>query len=143
MQLTDLEAVLRIEKENFSAPYGEAQYAYEIEDNPCAYLYVIEVDGNIVGYVDYWITFDSCQLCKIAIDQKYQHHGYGEQLMKFMFLEAETMECEAVLLEVRVSNGKAQSFYERLGFLEIHRRKDYYVNPKEDGIIFGKVLVGK
>jgi ribosomal protein S18 acetylase RimI-like enzyme len=36
---------------------------------------------------------------------------------------------------VRVSGSTARKLYEKFGFLEIGRRKDYYTDPREDAII--------
>ena len=42
------------------------------------------------------------------------------------------------MLEVRDSNEPAISLYEKLGFREVGRRKNYYRNPKEDALILRK-----
>lgn len=142
MKVEDLKEVLRIESENFSSPYNEQQYLYELEDNICAQLYIIKVADRIVGYIDFWITFESCQLCKIAVDKNYQGQGYGKQLMTFMFDKVKA-QCETIFLEVRESNQKAIAFYENFAFFKINKRKNYYVDPREDGIIMGKIVVGE
>lgn len=142
MQLDDVKEVVRIEKDNFTLPYEEKQYLYEIEDNLCAQLYVLKEEDVIVGYIDFWITFESCQLCKIAVDKNYQGKGYGKQLMEFMFDKVKD-ECETIFLEVRESIQRARAFYEGFDFWEINVRKNYYSDPVEDGIIMGKILVGE
>lgn len=142
MQLDDVKEVVRIENDNFTLPYEEKQYLYEIEDNLCAQLYVVKEDDVIIGYIDFWITFESCQLCKIAVDKNYQGKGYGKQLMEFMFDKVKH-ECETIFLEVRESNQRARIFYEGFDFWEINVRKNYYSDPIEDGIIMGKILVGE
>jgi ribosomal-protein-alanine N-acetyltransferase len=40
-----------------------------------------------------------------------------------------------VFLEVRSSNASARKFYERLGFFEMGRRRDYYSSPREDALV--------
>lgn len=142
MQIDDVKEVVRIEKDNFTLPYEEKQYLYEIEDNLCAQLYVLKEEDVIVGYIDFWITFESCQLCKIAVDKNAQGKGYGKQLMEFMFDKVKD-ECETIFLEVRESNQRARAFYEGFDFWEINVRKNYYSDPSEDGIIMGKILVGE
>ncbi|OCN04429.1 hypothetical protein A4S06_11185 [Erysipelotrichaceae bacterium MTC7] len=142
MTLADLPAVLAIENQVFSSPYNEANYAYEIEDSPVANLYVYMQDEKVIGYIDYWITFDSAQLCKVAVHPDKQHQGIGEQLMEYMFAHLDD-EVEHVFLEVRNSNKNAISFYEKLGFIEIDVRKNYYKDPTEDARIMGVMLVGE
>lgn len=142
MTINDLPEVLAIECSVFSSPYTLENYTYEIEDSPVANLYVYKDNGKVIGYIDYWITFDSAQLCKIAINPVYQRKGIGEKLMEFMFEHLDE-EVEHVFLEVRDSNAKAISFYEKLGFIEIDIRKNYYKDPTEDARIMGVMLVGE
>ena len=41
----------------------------------------------------------------------------------------------AFMLEVRPSNKNALMLYEKFGYTEVGRRKNYYLSPKEDAII--------
>lgn len=140
--IEDLKAIDEIEKESFSSAYKIEQYAYEIEDNPCAKLFVMEEDNEIVGFIDYWITFDSCQLTKLAIAGRHRLKGYARQLMDHMINDAIHEQCEAILLEVRESNDKAQNLYRSYDFIEINRRKNYYPDNHENAIVMGKAIGG-
>lgn len=143
MQTEDLDKVLEIEKECFTHPYTRENYEYELQDNPCAYLYVLKNDENeIVGFIDYWITFESCQLTKIAVAKKYRGNHYSCDMMEFMIEKAIEEECEAILLEVRVSNKVAISLYESYDFININTRKGYYSDNNEDAYVLGKVIGG-
>ena len=44
----------------------------------------------------------------------------------------------SLTLEVRASNGPAAALYEKLGFLQVGCRSNYYRNPKEDAYILRK-----
>ncbi len=142
MSVDDLTRVIEIENESFTSVYKKEQYEYELEDNPCAHLFVIEKEDTIVGFIDFWITFESCQLTKIAIASAYRGLGYACELMEFMFAFAEEQDCEAVILEVRESNLIAQSLYESYDFIEINRRERYYTDNNETAIVMGKPLKG-
>ena len=48
------------------------------------------------------------------------------------------MGSHCLTLEVRASNAPAIALYEKLGFAEIGRRKNYYRNPREDALILRK-----
>lgn len=139
----DVEAVLDIEKDCFKMPYNAEQYLYEFEDNPCAYIYGYYKEDQLIGFIDYWITFDCAQLCKIAVVESERNKGIASELMEYMCKDAGKHGCESVLLEVRASNDTAKSFYEKFDFMEVNVRKKYYDNPVEDAIIMGKVLVGE
>lgn len=142
MSVDDLERVIEIENESFTSTYNKEQYEYELNDNICAHLFVLEKDDEIVGFIDFWITFESCQLTKIAIASAYRSLGYACELMEFMFTFAENENCEAVLLEVRESNLIAQSLYASYDFIEINRRERYYSDNNETAIVMGKPLKG-
>ena len=43
-------------------------------------------------------------------------------------------------LNVRPSNKVAIALYERLGYIDYHRSKNYYTNPEEDRVIMRKPL---
>lgn len=142
MCMEDLDRIDEIEKECFTSVYKKEQYEYELEDNPCAKLFVLIDDNEIIGFIDYWITFDSCQLTKLAIAKKYQGNGYAYELMDHMIKDAINEKCEAILLEVRESNQIAQNLYKTYGFLEINIRKGYYTDNKENAIVMGKAIGG-
>lgn len=142
MKIEDLERVIEIEEESFSSVYKKEQYEYELEDNPCAHLFVLEEKGIIIGFIDFWITFDSCQLTKIAIAKAFRGLSYACELMEYMFSFAEKENCEAVLLEVRESNIIAQKLYASYDFIEINRRNGYYSDNNETAIVMGKPLKG-
>lgn len=142
MCIADLNRIDEIEKESFSSVYKKEQYEYELEDNLCAKLFVLEDENEIIGFIDYWITFDSCQLTKLAIAKKYRGKGYAHELMEFMIDDAIKENCEAILLEVRESNTIAQNLYKAYDFLEINVRKGYYTDNKENAIVMGKAIGG-
>ncbi len=142
MEISDLDRIVEIEKECFTSLYKKEQYEYELEDNPCAKLFVYVEDDIIVGFIDYWITFESCQLTKLAVASAYRKQGYASALMEYMIEDAIKEKCEAILLEVRKSNQAAIALYDSYEFLEIGERKGYYSDNHEDALVMGKVIGG-
>ena len=53
-------------------------------------------------------------------------------------IDAQEKKLAFVSLEVRVSNGDAIALYEKAGFKEEGRRKNFYRNPREDALIMKK-----
>ncbi len=129
MNLEDLAHVINIEYQCFKSKYTQKEFENELLDNPFAKLYVLEVNGDIVGYIDFWITFETAQLCKIAINPINQNKGYSKLLLDSMHDECIREGCEVITLEVRVSNHKAISLYEHYDYVKANIRKNYY----EDG----------
>lgn len=143
MQDRDLEAVLAIEAQAFSSHWTHQQMVYELHENTFAYLYVYEEDGIVLGYIDYWITFDTCQLASVAVSKEARRRGIAKVLMDEMIKAAEAKYCSVISLEVRMSNEPAKSLYQRYGFVEASIRKNYYSDNHEDAILMVKGLGGE
>ena len=142
MHTEDFEAVLKIEKELFSSsPWPQDFFEYEMNGNPFSNLLVYEKDGKVVGYIDYWITYEQAQIANIAVDKEYWKKGIATELLTYAIKDAIAQECENVSLEVRVSNTNAISLYQRFGFIEIAKRKNYYEN-NEDALYMVKPIGG-
>lgn len=141
MKESDLPQVLRIEEQLFTPPWNEAQFRYELFDNPYAHLYVLEEAGEILGYIDYWITFETAQLANIATAPGHQHQGVATSLMDAMIADCEAAMCENITLEVRIDNEVAKALYQRYDFIKVATRKQYYQDGC-DGDLMIKALGG-
>lgn len=142
MHPTDLEEVVYIDSLCFPIPWNKQQYTYELEDNHYANLYVLLKDDRIIGYIDFWVTFEICQLAKIAIHPAYRSKHYARELMDAMIKVAEHKGCENISLEVRCSNMIAQRLYETYNFIKVNVRKQYYQDNGEDALVLVKALGG-
>lgn len=143
MTMEDIDAVMALEAKTLHGRWTRKHFEYELNENEFAYLYVCEKDNNIIGFIDFWITFECCQLSAIAVDETYRGLGYAQGLMQIMMKQANQDGCERVMLEVRTSNKTAQQFYQKLDFYEMNRRKNYYNDNGEDAIIMAKALEGE
>ena len=135
MRLSDLDNIMPLEHQLFSSPWSKDDYIYELSSNPYAKYYVLE-DGKIVGYVGIWITYETAQITTIGIAKERQGEGLSKLLMNKVI--EETKDCEAITLEVRVSNVKAIKLYESYGFKKEAIRKDYYLDNHEDAYLMMK-----
>ena len=127
---TDLSKV--VDLENICFPKGGwtlEQFRYELLENPFSNLLVFEENQMIIGYIDWWITYEQAQLANIAVCPTNRKQGVGQQLLNKALQKAIEEECENMTLEVRVSNERAIQFYEKNGFITVNTRKNYY----EDG----------
>lgn len=107
-------------------------------------VHVLEDAGAVQGYVCYGATpmtdgvFD---LYWIAVDPKQQGHGYGQVLLRFVENEVRKQRGRMLLIETSSKGSYAPTlrFYQRAGYDEISRIKDFY-RVEDDKIVFCKKL---
>lgn len=138
----DLKELKVIEDESFVPPYTIDQLLYELKENPVSnYLVCVdEKNDKVVGFLDYWITFDSATICQIAVLEKYRNHGIASNLIEEMIKDLKAHDVEFLTLEVRKSNVKATKLYEKNGFLLITTKVGYY-SDGEDALYMMKGLI--
>ena len=129
MKESDLNVIMYLENTCFVAPWGLKDVKYELNDNPVSNLWVIESDlTGVVGFVDYWITFDSATVCQICINPVYQRKGLGSMLIEEMIKDCRTENVRNITLEVRDHNVAAIKLYEKHGFKKTIVKEGYYTN---------------
>jgi ribosomal-protein-alanine N-acetyltransferase len=135
MKEVDVLAVANIEDACFSSPYPEKEIRYELNENPVSHLYVATIDEEVVGYIDFMITFSSATITRICVTNEYRKNGIGQALLdKMIELCAKQEEkVEFITLEVRASNKSAINLYKKNKFEEITKKKQYY-DDGEDAI---------
>ena len=139
-KISDLVQMEPLEQVCFDPAWTKEQFLYELQENPFAHVLLME-EEKLIGFIDYWITFETCQLAQIAISPTYRQQGYAKVLIEEMIHAAEVAMCENISLEVRISNIHAIALYEKYGFMEVNRKKGYYHNG-EDAIFMIKPLGG-
>ncbi len=137
MEHDDIPIVAEIEKNNFSEPWSELAFKEELE-NELAICYVEKYLDKPVGYVCAQIVHPEAFLCTIACDNNLRRRGIGERLVSYLCDYCKYKRCESLSLEVRVSNIPAQKLYEKLGFENLGKRKNFYSKPTEDAYIMTK-----
>lgn len=135
MNLSDIDRILEIEHQSFTAPWSRNAFEGELTRNHFARYIVVEVDQLVVGYAGMWLIIDEAHITNIAIDPAFQGRKLGETLMRQMMTVAVWNGAVRMTLEVRVSNKKAQNLYEKLGFKSYGIRKRYYTDNGEDAMI--------
>ena len=87
---------------------------------------------RIVGFMGVWYMQDQMHLVTIAVDPAQQSRGIGARLLLDCVDLARDAELREVVLEMRVSNARAQSLYERFGFRRAGTLLAYYKDNDED-----------
>ena len=139
MNASDVTAIAELEKCCFSDPWSENSIASEL-NNPLSYWLVAEVDGEVAGYVGSQSVLDAADMMNLAVSSKYRKQGIGQALVRNLVQHLQQNNVIALLLEVRVSNAPAIALYEKMGFVQVGRRPNYYHNPREDALILRKGL---
>ena len=137
--MENLDDLVFLEKNCFNNAFKKDDFVYEIKDNPFSFIYGLFLDNKLIGYIDYWITFESSTISKIAVLKEYQNNGYGTKLLEFMInnLKSENNEVHFITLEVRISNIKAINLYKKFNFEIVNVKNNYYEN-KEDALYMVK-----
>ncbi len=107
-------------------------------------VHVVEDQSGIQGYVCYGptpLTEGVYDLYWIAVDPKLQGHGFGQVLLRFVENEIKRQRGRMLLIETssKESYGATLRFYERSGYEEISRIKDFY-RIEDDKIVYCKRL---
>ena len=139
MKASDVKAIAELEKCCFSDPWSENSIASEL-NNPLSYWLVAEVDGEVAGYVGSQSVLDAADMMNLAVSPKYRMQGIGQALVRNLVQHLQQNNVIALLLEVRVSNAPAIALYEKMEFVQVGRRPNYYHNPREDALILRKGL---
>lgn len=134
MRFSDIADVMEIELRSYTMPWTEPTFRSLLR-RPDAELLVAAVDGVLVGYAVSWYVLDQGELGNVAVAPNWRNRGVGRRLVCEVLGHAHQRGVREVFLEVRPSNQVARQLYERLGFQEVGRRRNYYMNPREDAVV--------
>ena len=94
-------------------------------------------EGDLVGYMCYWLVFDELRLMNLAVEPSMRRRGIASDLIQHMLSVGRESGAVRAVLEVRASNVAARSLYERVGFRQVALRRRYYTDPVEDAVLLG------
>src|SRR5699024_11918634 len=80
MRGNDIDAVLQLDLNCFSAPWNREIYEKEVNENDFAHYFIIKTDEKVIGYVGLWLVLEDAQVTNIAIAPEFRGYGIGEQL---------------------------------------------------------------
>ncbi|MEH6493779.1 ribosomal protein S18-alanine N-acetyltransferase [Halopseudomonas sp.] len=141
MQESDLDAVLAVEFAAFSHPWTRGIFLDCIKSGHECWLVFSGLQQ--VGHGVVSAAAGESHLLNITIKPESQGNGYGLALLEHLMGRARARDAEVTFLEVRESNRSAASLYERFGFNEIGRRRNYYpaVGGREDALVMAYSLI--
>ena len=137
MNAVHVPQVAALEKLCFADPWSEKSVASELENIWALWLVAVE-DDRVIGYIGSQTSIDETDVMNVAVHPDCRRRGIAEKLIKTLVMKLNEKGSHALMLEVRASNAPAIALYEKLGFLQVGCRKNYYRNPKEDALILRK-----
>ena len=108
--------------------------------NPAASFIVAEGPaGQVLGYAGLHVVLDEGYIDNVAVRPDCRRQGIGARLLE-VFCRFGQAHLAFLTLEVRPSNAAAVALYEKHGFQEAGRRKDYYTEPTEDALLLTRTF---
>lgn len=151
MTVADIPQVMEIDRLSFEIPWSEKSYRYEINESTQSFMVVLEwnreqattrwqrwlnirpyAEQRVVGYGGMWYIAGEAHISTIAVHPKGRGQGWGEILLAGMVQRGIMLQADEVALEVRISNRRAQSLYEKYAFQTVDIKPRYYRNNDED-----------
>lgn len=136
LELRDLNAIERIERESYPTPWSRSMFAGELAKPSSISLGAYESDGSaLVGYLVVSRYVDAWHVMNVAVTPAYRRRGIARLLLERLFEQTASDERRGYTLEVRVSNEGAIKLYQGLGFVARGVRRGYYTDNREDALI--------
>lgn len=138
--LEDVNSIKEIEIECELAPWMINDYELELSREDSIF-FVVKCNSKVIAFLlsrlitsSYSNTDNTIELYNVGVRRNYRNKGIGRLLLKELITKGVIFNVQNIFLEVRKSNKTAISLYNGFGFKVIYDRKDFYTNPKEDGL---------
>lgn len=126
--------IAALERACFSHPWSEDALRDELWNDSAVVVVAEGEDGTVLGYAGLQTVLDEGYINNVAVDPRFRRQGVAGQLVE-AFLRFGAARLAFLTLEVRTSNAPAIALYEKYGFTQAGRRRDYYDDPKEDALL--------
>jgi ribosomal-protein-alanine N-acetyltransferase len=139
MDESHVSPIAQLETLCFSDPWSETSIASELASRLSYWLVAVE-DGQVLGYIGSQSVLGESDMMNVAVHPDHRRRGIAEMLVTALSHDLKERDNVCLTLEVRASNMPAIGLYEKLGFVQVGLRKNYYRNPREDALILRKTL---
>ena len=135
----DIGQVAELERRAFSQPWSEEGIRHYLTSGLT--LFVVAKNGpQVAGYAAVMCILDEGNLVSIVVEESCRQMGIAGELLDILYEELKKEQVTSLHLEVRKSNEPAIRLYERDGFELVGERKGFYDRPKEDALLYRKLL---
>ena len=139
MEKAHIAQVANIEKSIFSIPWSEDAFEKSNLSDDTIYLVAVEQD-KVIGYCGVYISFEVGNITNVAVDANFRKKHVATALIEELIYLCKGKKMTQIVLEVRETNVPAIKLYEKLGFVEMGIRKNFYKKPTENALIMSKEL---
>jgi [ribosomal protein S18]-alanine N-acetyltransferase len=136
LELRDLNAIERIERDSYRTPWSRSMFAGELAKPSAVSLGAFEPEtGELLGYLIISRYVDAWHVMNLAVAPGYRRRRIAASLLERLFELTAGEDRRGYTLEVRVSNDVAIRLYEQAGFRARGIRRGYYTDNREDALI--------
>ncbi|MCA0985071.1 GNAT family N-acetyltransferase [Halobacillus yeomjeoni] len=101
-----------------------------MNDSPDQKVFVVEVEGKVVGYIMGIIEADENEgrtgtLQELFVDEFYRREGLGTELCKHMFEWFWSHNISTIQLSLEAGHPKVHAFMESVGFITVRTKYEY------------------
>jgi [ribosomal protein S18]-alanine N-acetyltransferase len=141
ISVAEIESIIILDRLCFGGLWSIDSYRRELT-NENSHFVSISIDKSLqpttagmIGFGCFWAILDEAHITLLGIHPDYQRQGLGKLLLVALLDRARAIDMARATLEVRASNQNAINLYEKYGFQTVGRRKKYYQDNNEDGVI--------
>jgi ribosomal-protein-alanine N-acetyltransferase len=136
LELRDLNAIERIERDSYRTPWSRSMFAGELAKPSSVSLGGFDPEtGDLLGYLIISRYVDAWHVMNLAVAPGYRRRRIASSLLERLFELTSGEDRRGYTLEVRVSNDVAIRLYEQAGFRARGIRRGYYTDNREDALI--------
>ncbi|MDO8720425.1 MAG: ribosomal protein S18-alanine N-acetyltransferase [Polaromonas sp.] len=145
MTAGDLDTVVAIESKIYPHPWTRGNFSDSLK---AGYQALVLTGGSgpsaeLLGYFVAMKGVDEVHLLNITVAPAHQRQGWARVMLDALALWSRGQGAQWLWLEVRVSNGRARTVYERYGFRHVGTRRQYYPAAnatREDAVVMSMAL---
>jgi ribosomal-protein-alanine N-acetyltransferase len=136
LELRDLNAIERIERDSYRTPWSRSMFAGELAKPSSLSLGAFAPEtGVLLGFLIISRYVDAWHVMNLAVAPDQRRRRIAANLLDRLFELTAGEDRRGYTLEVRVSNDVAIRLYEQAGFRARGIRRGYYTDNREDALI--------
>ena len=135
--ISDALDIYNLETECFTNKYSLTTINQDLGNDKVT-IFLKYKNGKLIGYISLYHFLDEANLQRVAIIESERRQGVASELIKYAIEFLKSIGIKSFYLEVNENNLIAIKVYEKLGFINISTRKNYY--GSDSAMIFQKLL---